>query len=270
MLKKAINLLSHIAPTLVTKLAYTKLSNPQVSKLRPHEIEVLDKSEKAIFQFRGFDIQSYRWGNGQTRILLIHGWEGQAGNFADIVERLLKEDYTVFAFDAPSHGFSSKGKTNLFDFTDLVGVLIEKYDVTKLLSHSFGGVATTYALTKLPDLTIEKYLLLTTPNRFRERIDEVAAQVGITDKVKFRLIDRLNTEVKGDIEVLNVADFVKNINVKKALIIHDKNDKIIPISISRTVNENWDNCSLLEVEGTGHFRVLRTPDVIDQVIAFLD
>lgn len=269
MRKKVIHFLSKVAPRLVAKLAYNQLSTPQISKLRAHEVEVLDKSEKAVFPFRGFAIQTYKWGRGKDKILLVHGWEGQAGNFADIIERLLKEDYCVYAFDAPSHGFSSKGKTNLFDFTDLVGILIKEYQVTRLISHSFGGVAVTYALSKLPAIHIEKYLLLTTPNRFRERIDEISAQVGITEEVKLRLINRLKNEVDGDIETLNVSDFVKKINVAKALIIHDKNDKVIPITISRTVNENWKASTLLEIEGTGHFRILRTPAVIDQSIEFL-
>ncbi len=72
------------------------------------------------------------------------------------------------------------------------------------------------------------------------------------------------------VEDFNVSDFVKHIQVQKALIIHDKNDKVLPIHISKKVFDNWQNCDFEEVEGTGHFRILRTKKVLDKVLTFLD
>ena len=205
--------LSHLLPILIVSLAYNKLTNPQVKKLREHETLLLGKAKQEDFEFKGFDIKLYEWGSGKKEILLIHGWEGQAGNFADLIEVLLENDYKVYAFDGPSHGYSSKGKTSLFEFTELVAVLIKKFKASTLVSHSFGGVATTYALYSNPDIHIEKYLLLTTPDRFIERIEDVSAFIGITDKVKQRLIKRLMNETGKDVYALNVSDFVKEINV---------------------------------------------------------
>jgi len=267
--KRFIRGLSTLFPKQVASFAYGQLTNPQVKKLRPHELTVLEKAQKEIFPFKDFSIQLYKWQGGQNSILLIHGWEGQAGNFADIIEKLHTQNYTIYAFDAPSHGFSSHGKTSLFDFTELVGVLIRKFGVSKLISHSFGGVATTYALFTNPDLVIEKYILLTTPDKFSERIADVSQQVGITEKVKHRLIKRLETETPIPIQDLNVSEFVKNINVAKSLIIHDKNDRIIPIHRAKNVHKNWKNCDFLEIEGTGHFRILRTDFVLEKIIDFL-
>ena len=45
-----------------------------------------------------------------------------------------------------------------------------------------------YTLFENPDIHIDKYLLLTTPDRFIERIDDVSASIGITEKVKNLLI----------------------------------------------------------------------------------
>ncbi len=202
--------------------------------------------------------------------MLIHGWGGQAGNFSDLIEKLLANNYTVLAFDGPSHGFSSRGKTSLFEFTELVGVLIRKWNVEKLISHSFGGVATTYSLAQNPDLKISKYVLLTTPNSFAERIDDISKRVGITQNVQKKLIEKVESEIEIKVADLNVSDFVKIASVEKALILHDKADTVIDISQSRAVHENWANCELEELEGTGHFRILRTEKVLDRVIGFLD
>jgi len=270
MKKQLVRIASILFPNFVTSFAYNQLTNPQVRKLRENELSTLDKSEKEQLKFKDFDIQLYTWKGGEKKVLLIHGWEGQAGNFSDLIEMLLENEYTVHAFDGPSHGFSSKGPTSLFEFSGLVGVLIKKFNIKMLISHSFGGVATTYALFNNPDLQIEKYVLLTTPDKFIERINDVSEMVGINDKVKRSLINRLENETGIDVATLNVSDFVKHINVKKSLIIHDKNDKVIPIGRSKNVHKNWAVSEFIEIEGTGHFRILRTKKILDKVLKYLD
>jgi pimeloyl-ACP methyl ester carboxylesterase len=269
MKKLLVKTLCFLAPNQMVKIAYDRLANPQITKLRPHEIKVLEAAEKTIFSFKGFDIQTYTWPGGNDQVLLIHGWEGQAGNFADLIEQLIAQNYTVHAFDGPSHGFSSRGRTSLFEFTELVGILIRKFGVCKLVSHSFGGVATTYALFCNPDLHIERYVLLTTPDKFSERIQDVADQVGITEKVKQKLIHRLEIETGENVSNFNVSEFVKTIDVAQALIIHDKNDTVIPIHRSKNVYQSWKVCEFWEIEGTGHFRILRTEVVLQRVLEFL-
>jgi len=269
--KRIIRILSTIAPYKVAQLAYKTLTNPQVRKLRVHELELLDKSKKEVKRFEGFEIQTYRWGNPKDeKILLIHGWEGQAGNFADIIKELLENNFYVIAFDGPSHGFSSKGKTSLFEFSDLVGEMIKESECRKLISHSFGGVATTLALFNNQNIEIDKYALLTTPDKFKDRIDDVGRSVGITTKVKKILIEKLEGEMGVKVSEANVSSFVKGINVKKSLIIHDKNDKVISVEQSKNVHKNWEVSTFREIEGTGHFRILRTPKVCDEVIRFMN
>ena len=270
MKRSFVKLTSLIFPQLIASFAYKQLTNPQVRKLRENELITLNKAEKETLLFKGFDIKLYTWKGGNKKVLLIHGWEGQAGNFSDLIECLREKDYTVYAFDAPSHGFSTMGKTSLFEFTELVGVLIDKYEVSKLISHSFGGVATTYALYENQQFVIEKYVLLTTPDKFIERIDDVCQEVGVTTKVKGLLIKRLENETGQNILSLNVSDFVKSINVKKAFIIHDKDDKVIPVNRSLNVHHNWPQSAFEEIVGTGHFRILRTQKVLDRVVDYLN
>ncbi len=270
MKKKIIYFLSSIFPKLFTNLAYQQLTNPQIRKLREHETLILDQATKEDFLFKDFVIKTYVWNNTGKEVLLIHGWEGQAGNFADLIKKLLEKNFKVYAFDGPSHGFSSKGKTSLLEFNELVGILIRKFGAKRLISHSFGGVATTYALSQNTDILIEKYALLTTPDKFTERIEDVVQAVGIAPQVKKNLIERLEQEYDINVNLLNVSDFVKQANVKESYIIHDKNDKVIPIQQSRNVHKNWAQSTLEEVENTGHFRILRTEKILDKVVHFIE
>lgn len=270
MTKVIIKFLSGLFPSLFVKIAFDKLTNPQIRKLREREIEVLNTAIKEDIVFKGFIIKTYRWEGSKDSVLLIHGWEGQAGNFTDLIKKLRKADYNIYAFDAPSHGFSSKGKTSLMEFTELVGVLIKKYKVRKLISHSFGGVATTYALFKNQDIEIDKYALLTTPDKFIERINDVTIQYGINKKVIRKLVNKLEEDYQIKVEQLSVSEFVKEIKVEKSLIIHDKNDRVIPIERSKNVHNNWKQSTFKEVEGTGHFRILRDENILNEVMVFID
>jgi len=187
------------------------MTNPQIMKLRPHEMDILEKSEKETIIYKAHKIQTYRWLRGFKKVLLIHGWEGQAGNFSDLIQKLIAANYSVYAFDAPSHGFSSKGSTSLFEFSEVVGLLIREFDVDKLVSHSFGGVATTFALFNNLDISIKKYALLTTPDKFSERIDSVVEMVGINEQVKNKLLAKIQEELPQDINSFSVSNFVKTI-----------------------------------------------------------
>lgn len=269
MIKGLIKVFSSLFPSLFVKLAFGKLTNPQIRKLRDREIKILDTAVKEDINFHGFNIKTYHWPGSKESVLLIHGWEGQAGNFSDLILKLQQAKYNIYTFDAPSHGFSSKGKTSLFEFTQLVAELIKKYKVRKLISHSFGGVATSYALFQNQDIEIDKYALLTTPDSFKERIDQVTTQYGISEKVIKKLIIKLEDEYQIEVKKFAVSKFVKSINVKSALIIHDKNDKVMPIKQSLNVHKNWKQSTFKTVEGTGHFRILRDENVLNDVLNFI-
>jgi pimeloyl-ACP methyl ester carboxylesterase len=264
-----VRFLSRLFPGPMTRFAYRQLTRPQVRKLRSHEQEVLDQAERERIPFGRFFIQLYHWPGGPQAVLLIHGWEGQAGNFSDLIHHLRAQGYTVRAFDGPGHGFSSKGGTSLFAFSDLVAELITRFKVRKLVSHSFGGVATVYALARHPELLIDRYALLTTPDTFRERLEAVAQQVGINEVVKQRLIRRMEQETGVSVDKLSVSAYAPQTRVKKALILHDAADGVIPLAQSQRVAANWPVCELETITGTGHFRLLRTPAVIERVGAFL-
>lgn len=266
--RKLISILSNMLPETFTNIAFDKLTNPQLIKLRDSEQGVLDLAQQSDIAFREFRIRTYHWSGEGESVLLIHGWEGQAGNFSDLIEKLIAKGFNIHAFDAPAHGYSSKGTTNPIEFSDLVAKLLHELQVDSIISHSFGGVAVSYALFQNPLLSLKKAVLVTTPDRFVDRISDVAQRVGVSDKVQQRLIERLQAE-NIDVEAFNVSDFVKSIKVESALILHDKDDRVIPIHQSKNVHSSWPQAQFVEIEGTGHFRILRTPEVLDRIVAFI-
>jgi len=148
--------------------------------------------------------------------------------------------------------------------------MIDRFQPEKLISHSFGGVATTFALKERPNFPIKKYALITTPDRFSERIQDISYKVGVTDKVRDKLINQLENKFNISVADANVSDAVQDIQVSHALIIHDKNDRVIPLSQSENIVKKWKACDLEIVQGTGHFKILRDESVIKKLIQFLN
>ncbi|MGB2503149.1 MAG: alpha/beta fold hydrolase [Flavobacteriaceae bacterium] len=270
MKKKLIHLLSFVVPNIFVSIAYKNLTTPRIHKLRPHEAGVLNKAIDADLPFGGFTIKTYEWGTGSKSVLLVHGWEGQAGNFADLIELLINDGFTVYAFDGPGHGASSKGGTSLFEFNKLVVQLIKTFKVDHLVSHSFGGVASSIGLGMFPEIKIKRFVLFTTPNKLIDRIQFVAETIGVSNRVTKRLIKKIEFEEGIIVGNMNVADYVQKASVEKALILHDIDDKILPIEQSKEVEVAWKEARLEEIKGTGHYRILRTNSVLQKALNFLN
>ncbi len=257
--------LDFVAPSLSARIAYWFLSNPQKRKLRKFEQATLDEAEKGVYKYKDFDLQTYLWNrNSEKKALVVHGWEGQAGNFGAIVPVLVEEGFRVESFDAPSHGNSSKGNTSIMDYVEVVKQFIEKDEYELIISHSFGSVATIFALSE-SGKNVQNYILLTSPNRFEDRVQMVIDYLGLTDRTKNAFIKLFKRKTGYDPLKLNADEFCKKINAEKVTFIHDKADKAVPIEWSRQIHENWKDSKLIEIANTGHFKMLWSKNILELI-----
>lgn len=258
------SILDKLAPQLAAKKVFDVLSNPRQRKLRDFEDEILNKSEKETISFGAFQIQTYRWGIGNGRkAICVHGWEGQAGNFGAIVNLLVDQGFEVFAADAPGHGYSSRGDTSMFEYIDLVNQIATQEQPEIIISHSFGSVVTAGVFRRNLDLKVKDWIMVTTPHNFRERIMDVSKALNVTDRTVDRLVNFIETSTGEHIDDLNMSEFTKDLpHLEKALIIHSKHDKILPIETSRKVHETMPNSELIELENLGHYKILWAEEVL--------
>ena len=61
--------------------------------------------------------------------------------------------------------------------------MIERVQPAIAISHSFCAVATTYSLAQNSHLRLDKYVLITCPDEFLERIEAVAHNFGLSKKI---------------------------------------------------------------------------------------
>jgi predicted alpha/beta hydrolase family esterase len=157
----------------------------------------------------------------------------------------------------------------MFEYLDMVDKIITKLDIKNIVSHSFGSVVTTFALSQIPSHKIDRYVLLTTPHTFSNYVSNISRKIGISDRAINIFLKKIEKERNMKIDEFDVSKYVQNINVEKAIIIHDVNDRIIPISEAEEVAKKWNNAKLVKISNTGHFKMLRTPEIAEIIIEFI-
>ncbi len=233
-----------------------RLSNPQVSKMRDFEATVLKQARQSNFKFKDFEIAEYCWGHGPRKALLIHGWEGHAGNFAALIPILVDSGFTVTAFDAPAHGQSSKGTTTLFDYANVVSHYLKNDFYELFVSHSFGSVPLTFALDRADAYPLNKLMLITSPDRFDDRVKQITDMIGLPKEAAEHVMDVFDERFGVDCHTLSVSNFCAKLQPIKAMILHGEEDKVLPPSWSAAVAQQLKNCERIDLKDAGHYRIL--------------
>ena len=244
-----------------------KISAPKQRSLSEKELSFLKTAQQTSIPFMKGSIQVYQWGKGQQVIGMIHGWEGRTSNFSTIV-KLLQDDFTIIAFDAPSHGLSSTQSTTFFDFIEAVQIVISQYSINHIISHSFGSVAVLNMLANHPQ-KIEKIAMFTSPNRFKDRMLFSAEQAGMHPQTTEKFMKKVEKRFSINIDELNVSDIVSKITIKDKLILHDIDDKVVSLDQSKQIQAAWNNVELQEFQGTGHYRILHDTAALKKLKTFL-
>lgn len=270
MLKLLLPFLEKISSKLVARIALYVMTNPQQRKIRDFEKGILKLAKKDNIKFKQFSIATYEWGEGDTVILLVHGWEGRASNFGRIIPLLLKKGYKVRSFDAPSHGNSSQQRVNFFDYIELVKHFLQKQHFQHIMAHSMGSIITIGALAELPSYQLKQLVLLTTPDKLIDYTRNLMNQLGLGIKTEQNLLQLIKKQTGKDPYLLNGSNLCQNIKTERGLFIHDKNDRMLPVVWSKNVQQNLQNTELIEIENTGHFKMLWAETTLDILDAWLD
>lgn len=91
-------------------------------------------------------IAGLRWGQGERKVLALHGWLDNAASFDCLGPLLAGQGIEVWAIDLPGHGFSDHIPEGwVYHLPDYLIVLDQVIDAldwpeTCLLAHSLGGV----------------------------------------------------------------------------------------------------------------------------------
>ena len=258
--------LSVISTNKASKFAYKLFCTPINKKLRDREIEVLKTATSENIPFEDTYIKKYSWGKGTKTALLVHGWESNAGSLGAFVKLLTEHNYTVIAFDCPAHGQSGGKQTTLFRNSDaalLICKQIAHIDVA--ITHSFGSVVLMNALLHHKNISLQQMIMITTPNQMRKAFDDFYTLLKVSKKVQQKMEEKVQKRYSISIDEMTASLLCHQIEIKQALIIHDKNDKVIPFENAVEVAKNLNNCKLIPIENAGHYKILWDERVLKMV-----
>jgi pimeloyl-ACP methyl ester carboxylesterase len=261
------NMLAYANPNLLAKKGFTTFCNPFSKKLKPHMLAFLEKNKREVLEVNNIKIQSYQWGSGSKHILLVHGWASHTFRWKKYIQHLLRNDFTIHAFDAPAHGLSSGKIMHIKIYEELIKEYINlNNDIQYIIAHSIGGFATTYYLSQNNNDEIKKVVVMGAPGEAKDFFNFYKNTLSLSTKATQIIIRQFEKELGEKPEYFSSKQMAKAITTS-ALIIHDKEDKATHFNYSVNLHENWKNSKLLITKGLGHD--LKSENLIKETIQYL-
>lgn len=247
--------------------AHIFLSTKRVRPSR-REMDVINSSNQNYFLLDGKKVKFYQWGSEGKLIFLVHGWNGNVGNFSRFVQDLITNRYRIVGIDLPGHGNSEGRYSNAVLASRAVAELSRIVgNPYAFITHSFGGAAATIA----QELGVQaERLVYICPPR-----DLLSITLGFAGFWKFSNEEIQQTkesiELKvshklADLDLIRIGKMLNN----KLLLIHDKDDNEIPFSFGEKVSQAWSQSEFLLTSGLGHRMILRDEGIKLKVLDFLE
>ncbi len=262
-------LLQSISPDLATKYVRFLFQKPIKHKMPEGEKPWFEKADINFIAVPEIDksIAVYKWGEGDKKALVVHGWSGRATQLFKIIDALLKEGYEVYSFDAPAHGKSTGKKTMMPEYIKTIQKISEVFGPFEIaVGHSMGGISLLNTQGEKP--IFKKLVVIGTPDSIFNIFNGFVKMLELKPIVAEKLI-----AVFEKITGKSIFEFHGSNNTKKIkepiLIIHDKQDKEVPLVDAENNYKQAQNAEIFITEGLGHNRILKNKEVIDKIIDFV-
>jgi pimeloyl-ACP methyl ester carboxylesterase len=230
-------------------------------------LDLID-AKSALVEHKGRAIATWSWGaRSAPAVLLAHGWGGNAAQLRAFVYPLLSAGYRVVAYDQPAHGVSGGKLTGLPDFADVFTELAWHYgNVKAVIGHSLGGAAA--ALAHARGLPLESMVLVAPPADLVGHSRRFARWYWIPETIRRSMQSAIEERYGIAWDELEVSRLAPRLGAR-ALIIHDRDDRIVPWTQGARVASLWPSARLLSTDGLGHGRILANEDVTQAAAQFI-
>ncbi len=250
---------------------FFKMKSKQWQQIEPMLKQVIDDAELFSLLDRGEKVQCYRWsplGNkNRGRIVLSHGWEGYAFNFAALIAKARDQGWEVIGFDHLAHA-NSGGKHSGIPIA--LGTLltvaqhIGKVDI--LIGHSLGASAVVWAAANKKILC--KRVVLLAPFFDTLQLTRMWAKAHLLSediRAGMQIALEKTTDLRFD------AFMPKDLSTKismPVLVIHDPKDPVTAFKYSSELANLNKKVTLQVAPDTGHVRLLAEAQYIEQLLEF--
>jgi pimeloyl-ACP methyl ester carboxylesterase len=230
-------------------------------------------ARSSYVEYRGRSLATWRWGPlDAPAVLLAHGFGGYAAQMRGFVPRLLAEGLRVVAYDQPAHGLSEGGLTGLPDFAGALAAVASHHggkrggNVQHVIAHSLGGVAAAIAVSR--GLTLRSMVLVSPPSDLVGYSRQFARWYWMPEPLRRAMQAAIEERFGVRWVELEVSRLAPRLHTP-ALVIHDRNDRVVPWSQGATLARAWPGARLLSTDGLGHGRILESDVTLSAAADFI-
>jgi alpha-beta hydrolase superfamily lysophospholipase len=245
------------------------LTPPRTRDAAASALDLVD-ARSSFLEHKGRHIAMWRWGSREApAVVLAHGWGGYAAQMRAFVFPLVQAGYRVIAYDQPAHGVSEGRLTGLPDFADVLAEVAGIHgSVAAVVAHSLGGAAAALALAN-GKASFKKVVLVSPPSDLVGYSRRFARWYWMPEAVRKGMQAAIEERYGVRWENLEVPRVAPRLSAQ-ALVIHDRDDRLMPWTHGATVARHWPGAKLMSTEGLGHRRILSDERVTRAAAEFID
>ena len=229
--------------------------------------EVEDLVHARRFRFQN-GLAAYEWGQADApTVLLVHGWNGRGSQMSFLARGLADAGFRAVAIDGPAHGDSDGHSTDAGHFSDGISEIGRELGVIEaVIGHSFGGGTSVWALKK--GIDAKKLVMISSPSSYARVLASFSQQLKLTTRVTRDFFERMKDRVGLDDRYLDIGVMGRELEIP-TLAIHDSDDRDVPFRELQLLQSAWPSLEILITKGYGHRRILRSPDVLQNIERFI-
>jgi len=261
--------LQFISKNLATKFAAKIFGTPLKFNAPERELMMRESAKKELFDIPSINkkVLIYTYGYSKKKVLLAHGWAGRGTQLFQLADKILENKMMVISFDAPAHGLSSGKTTSMTEFIETIQQVNKKYGpFDAAIGHSFGGMALLNSVAS--GLNINKLVTIGADNSIPQIFKYFVNKIGLKPVIARNLELFFEKKYKAKIDCYTSEKAAKKVLIP-TLIVHDSEDKFVPVRSAISIRQNLKNGELLITNGLGHHKIFKDPYIIQRIIDFI-
>lgn len=262
-------ILQFLSNQLAAKFVAKIFSTPMKFTTPERELMMRKSAKKELVEIKSIQkkIMVYSYGYSKKKVLIVHGWAGRGTQLYQLADKILENQMMVIAFDAPAHGLSPGKTTLMHEFIETILQLESNFGpFYAAVGHSFGGMSLLNTI--VAGLQIKKLVTIGTDDSVPEIMKNYLNKLELNPIIETK-INKLFIKKYG----IALDSYSSHRNAKKVniptLVIHDSEDKYVPVRSAYNIRQNLSYGELLITNGLGHHKIFKDKKIIQRIINFI-
>lgn len=263
-----LNITAPLFPKLNREQAFNLLCKVRRFTISDHGEKFIGSGNTQYINLADNKVALHSWGKGAKTIFFVHGWMSYTYRWKVYIDNLDFDEYTIYAIDAPAHGFSEGNVLNIETYREAVAKSITIIgNVEVMICHSLGSLVGAYAYLENNKISVNNFVIMGAPKNIFTLFDYFKQALGVSTKVLENLKSKADDVLKVDLEKISMQNFFSSAEAP-ILVIHEKTDAVTPFSaIKEAVCAANKNIETLYTQGQDHN--LKEKETIYRVLEFI-